>query len=341
MTCGDWLAVIEPHLTHPLFDTQAVRRLRVLGQRLPGDSLAALEARLGPAAGRVDLSLQLPAPPYARGMLEHLLAPRVRTFLSGWADPGGALSAISCVWLEYDLEGELPGLPEPTVCCRLPREIDPGWLVDSLLPAMQGNPLSEHQRGLVLACRDAIPASGSLLYVFSLRSRGSDAVRLEIFGLSPADMLAYLLRVAPQAVASATEVASLFEGVERLHLSLDVADSILPRIGIEGSFPRLPAREPRWKELFERLVEKGLCLSDKCAATLAWPGSDSFWSAPASWPVEALGTKCHCVRSLSHVKVVCQPDRRPEAKVYLLFGPLDRSARPDRSPRSSPRSAGV
>jgi hypothetical protein len=35
------------------------------------------------------------------------------------------------------------------------------------------------------------------------------------------------------------EVLPLLSGVERLHLSLDVAEEIAPRIGVEGSYPLL------------------------------------------------------------------------------------------------------
>ncbi len=56
---------------------------------------------------------------------------------------------------------------------------------------------------------------------------------------------------------------------------------------------------------------------EKREAALAWPGWDSFWTAPDRWPVEAVGAEGYCVRYLSHVKVVCRPDREPEAKVYL------------------------
>lgn len=134
--------------------------------------------------------------------------------------------------------------------------------------------------------------------------------------------MSYLKRVAPGAVPWVQGAADLFEGVERIHLSLDVGEEVLPRIGIEGSLPRLPGREPRWGELFERLVSRGLCPPGKRDAALAWQGSETFWTSPAAWPVEAVGAGGFCFRKLSHVKVVCRPGQEPEAKAYLLFGYL-------------------
>jgi len=261
-------------------------------------------------------------------MAERLPPSHIQSFLSRWPP------LVSAVWLEFDLDREPQGVPAPVICAKLPRPVDPPWLTDTLLPALHGQPLSPEQRKLVHQALEEIPAPARLLYAFSLRSRGHDAVRLEIFGMEPARILDYLGRVAPARVPDAAEIAPLFEGVERIHLSFDVASEILPRIGIEGSFSRLPPREPRWPDLFERLVERGLCSPEKQDAALAWSGYDSFWTAPAAWPLDKTGIGTVCARSLSHVKAVCRPGREPEAKVYLAFGPLERSGAG--APASSP-----
>lgn len=196
------------------------------------------------------------------------------------------------------------------VCAKLFPDAELPWLTGSLFPSLHGKPLTPGQQRLVERCHEAIPAPAYLLYAFSLLPRGSDAVRLEIFGLDPAGIVSYLETVSPEAVPWVAGEAALFEGVERIHLSLDLGEEVLPRIGIEGSFGRLPGREPRWSELFERLVSRGLCDPGKRDAVLAWVGSDP-WPAGGFW-----------FHKPSHVKVVCRPDREPEAKAYLLFGYL-------------------
>jgi hypothetical protein len=254
----------------------------------------------------------------------------IQDFLARWAEPEGPLAPVRSVWLELDLDCDQA--PIPVVCAKLPRGADPGWLTGTLLPILLGHPLPAGQRALILACLDALPASATLLYVFNLRARGSDAVRLEIFGLEPAGILHYLRSMAPEMVPAIEQVAPLFEGVERLHLSFDVTEEILPRIGLEGSFPRQPRREPRWASFLEGLVRRELCSPAKRDALLAWTGYDTFWTAPERWPVAALGPAGACIRLLSHLKVVCRPDREPEAKAYLVFGPPDRSS--DAAPAS-------
>lgn len=279
--------------------------------------------RLGSGPAPVDLSIRL---------LEELQA---RFFLARWPE------GVRSLWLEFDLDRE----PDPVPCAKLDADVSPSRIAESILPLLRGRPLAKEQRDRFLACHREIPSSGRLLYVFSLLPRGIDAVRMEVYGLSPGEILGFLGRIASGSVARVSEITPLFEGVERLHLSFDVApEGVLPRIGIEGSFPRLPRREPRWAELLGRLTEQGLCSPEKRDAVLAWPGAETFWTAPAAWPVEAVRARGFCVRGLSHVKVVSMPDREPEAKAYLSFGyvptnPPERGKPPDRPPdaRSSRR----
>jgi len=346
LRCDDWLAVVGPSLIEPLFQPAAVARVRSLASNLPGDCAGVLEIRLARGPGAVDLSLRLTDPSQAEPLAEWISPSHLRRFFRLWPEPGEAFQSLCGVWLEFDLGDEAPGVPIPIVCAKLLPETRADWILDCLLPALHGQPLESCQRSSVARCLDAIPASANLLYVFSLLSRGSgDTVRLEISGLDSEGILGYLQTVAPQTIAWVGEGTALFAGVERLHLSLDIGcDSgheILPRIGIEGSFSRLPRRQPGWRELFDRLVDHGLCAAEKRDAALAWPGYDSFWTAPERWPAAPQAVAEVCVRSLSHVKIVCRPGREPEAKVYLMFGPLASSGSAGAAISSASRSASL
>jgi hypothetical protein len=340
LTSADWLEVLGPWLIEPLFDPETVRRLRRLATALPGQCQGTLEVRLAPGVEPVDLSLRLRTADEARATAARLPSSPTRTFLLRWAEARGPFSLVRSVWLEFDLDRmQAEETPAPVICAKLPKGADPDWLTGTLLPALQDRPLSTGQRARILSCLNTLPSSASLLYVFSLLARGSDAVRLEIFGLEPAEMLSYLEGVTPERVPAVAKAAPLFEGVERLHLSFDVTDEILPRIGIEGSFPRQPSREPRWRDFFERLVQQELCSPGKRDAALAWPGYDTFWTAPERWPVAGIGPRGSCLRTLSHVKVVCQSDRELKAKAYLTFGPPDRSSEGATASSRASRSA--
>lgn len=281
--------------------------------------MAVLEVRLT-RPGPVDLSLRILEPGHARRLAERMPWPHLRSFLCQWSEADGPFDQVPSVWLELDLDHEPQDVPPPVVCAKLSPDAELPWILDSLLPAIHGRPLTQDQRRLMSLCHEAIPSPGRLLYVFSLLSRGTDTVRMEILGLDSERILEYLGAVAPDADPRVREVVPLFAGVERVHLSFDVGSTVLPRIGIEGSFSRLPHREPRWLELLGRLVDRGLCPPGKRDALLAWTGYDSFWTAPAAWPLETAGIEGFCARSLSHVKVVCDPGRDLEAKAYLMFG---------------------
>ncbi|MES1240539.1 MAG: hypothetical protein ABUT39_02870 [Acidobacteriota bacterium] len=321
-SCGDWLSVLQRHLRPPLFKPEGTERLRRLARGLPGDLLTVLELRLGNSGGPIDLAFRLTGPEEALRIADVLPASQARRFLSAWAEPDTALSSIHSAWVEFDLDRELREVPSPVVCAKLTSDAPLPWLTGTLFPAMHGKPLTPAQERIVRLCHESLPSSAYVLYAFSLLSRGADTLRLEIFGLSPTTILAYLDRVAPTAVSWVKGPAALFQGVERVHLSLDIGEEILPRIGIEGSFSRLPNWEPGWRKLFGRLIDQGLCRPEERDAALAWRGSDTFWTAPAAWPVEAIGPVGFCFRKLSHVKVVCRPDRRLEAKLYLMLGYL-------------------
>jgi hypothetical protein len=307
-----------------------VNRLRDVARRLPGSVLAAFEARLAQNDEAVDLSIRLQQPSEIRELARQPVPqmPQIpRTVLD-------LLGQVPAIWLELDLPARpdppaAPGLLAPltpSVCAKLPVDADPGWLAGTLLPALTGESPSPALRALLLRCLSEIPPLARPLYLFSLLPRPGSPVRLEIFGLDPEGIVSYLRRVAPASAGRVAVAAGLLAGAERLHLSIDLGEDVLPRIGVEGSFPRLPRREPRWASLFDRLVDRGLCAPAKRDAALAWPGYDSFWTAPERWP-EGEGAGVFCARALSHVKLVSQPDREPEAKVYLLLERLERSRR--------------
>lgn len=304
-TCDDWLAFVRPWLSDALVDAAAYERLREVARQLPGDGLMALEIRLAPGPAVVDLSWKVP--------------PSHQQILRRWSSVDWP--PVPSVWLELDLERFAGGLPTPVLCAEVEPGADPVHLVDALLPALRGAPLDAAWRDRALSCLAEIPPPARLFYVFDLSPRGVPAIRLEILGLPAAEAPAFLDRIAPGLAPAVAAAAPLLAGAERPHLSFDIGpEGIGPRVGLEGSFVKGPHREPRWRQLFDRLVDQGLCDPGKRDAVFAWPGQETFWAAPARWPAGAAGTRGVCVRALSHVKVVARPDRAPEAKAYLLFG---------------------
>jgi len=335
-TGADWLDVAGPHLPPSLIGAPALRRLRDLARRLPGTSLLALEARLAPersAGSPVDLSVRLQRPAEALAVARALDGSQplhLRGLLESWARARWRPARVPELWLEFDLDGEPPAssLPVPIVCARLAAGAGPAFLLDSLLPRMLGRSPPEGQRRLLARCLEAIRPPALPLYLFALLSRRRDEVRLEIAGLDLAAAGACLEAVGVPGRRRLDDLEPLFGGVERLLLSVDVGPrAVAPRFGLGGSYRRLPAREPRWAALLDRLVAAGLGCRRKSRAVLAWTGYDTPATAGDRWPWRRSPGREFVARALSHLKVVVRPSAPFEAKVYLFVQHLHRRPR--------------
>jgi hypothetical protein len=303
--------------------------VQALARQLAGE-LAILEVHLHPAREVPDFAVLVKETAQLAAVLESFPA-RLQAFLDRWGEERDP--RLPSLWLEFDLPGASGVVPVPNFCAKVRETAEHRWVVAELLPRLNGGPLTSWQQEAAVRCLRAIPATAQLIYAFNLLPRGGD-LRLEVFGLQPAEIVAYLARIgAPVPPDEVAGVATLFAGIERTHLSFDLgADGIRPRIGLEGSFARLTRREPRWGELLDGLGRWGLCSPEQREALLAWTGWDSFWTAPDIWPRGPAGMDAFCIRFLSHVKVAYQPGRPLEAKAYLAFGPHRRHA--GREPRT-------
>lgn len=276
--------------------------------------LTALEIRLAePSPTPVDLSVRLTTPDQARAVGPRLPPSPLTELLEDWAADAPALAPVHSLWLEFDLHDD-PGdaLPDPVVCARIrqgPYRRDVGWLTDELFPRLHGRALTDAQRHLVRRAVEAIPDGCRLLYAFSLRPRPDGGVRLEIYGEDAEALLGYLETVAPPLRRAAEPGERLLAGTDRLHVSFDLLDDGLGRrVGVEGSFRKLPGtaphREPRWLELAERLG--GPTLADDL---VTWTGVERLESAKI-------------LRAVSHCKVAHDPGSSgsgasPQVKLYL------------------------
>lgn len=324
-TLATHLSAVESRLPTVLVSPSALARLSTVAQRLPADVLTALEIRLG-EDDVVDLSVRFTEPSHARELAQRLPPSTAQNFLRLWSDAPWRCVRVPSLWLEIDLRQDPGGtLPLPNLCARLKAPVDVSWLVDTLMPQMQGRPLTAAQADLTAWVLDRLPSDAFLMYVFSMLPRKFRPLRLELYGLSTEQASVLIHEVAPFTASQVDAGLPLLEDVDRLHLSFDVApNGVLPRIGVEGSYRRLPHCDTRWRRLVDRLVDRGLCTPEKGTALFRWPG----------WDRKARGKEGFLVRVLSHLKLVMVPDRPTEAKAYLLLKHLDRGGS-RRSERSS------
>lgn len=323
--CRAWLPLLTPHLPEHLVDSASLERLADLMECLPGTVLGAIEVRLEPGQGPVDLGIRLSTPGEARQMASRSLPLHVREYLLHWARTHDSL--LPYTWLEFDLP-TVGADPAPVLISRIAQRTDPDWLLDVLLPALRGRPPYPAQRAMLLRALEGLPEQAWCCYAFDLQSRGTEAVRLSFSGVRPHSMPDQLKQLGRPDLAQALSAAVTMtkdNGLFELNFEVDADAEIRSRVGFEMSFKQWPGNDPKWQDLFVRLVDAGLCAPEKGEAALAWSGYDSPRRAPGLWPEREELARTFLVRWISHVKLVCIPGQPLEAKAYLLFALWTRS----------------
>ena len=103
----------------------------------------------------------------------------------------------------------------------------------------------------------------------------------------------------------------------------DVGEGVSAKLGVEVTFGESSASfqrdDPEDTRLLDYLVEHDLCLPDKRDALLSWVGG---FRLASRGPSDAEAAPIF-LRTISHIKLVFQPGRPPEAKAYLGLGRID------------------
>lgn len=298
-----------------LVPRRALARILAIARAVPdlGDSVG-FECRLGSAAGPVDLGLGIHRRTIGVGRRDHRpsLPPRLPpewqrldAFCRAWWHPSSLLhSWVPFAFLEFDADA--PGTyPVPSIFVSL------DWpLTNPDDPASE----AECRRVTAAVVREAfallleapaharlapnldagiaeLPAEGRVVHAGAMLGRSACGGRLSI-AMPRHAQAGYLAGIGLPQVGAVIEsiVAALASEDEKVHLEVDVAEALGPRVGV------VLARDDRegWSRVLERFAARGLCTSDEQAALLAWP-------------------------QISHLKVTPSNDRRLEAKAYLLL----------------------
>jgi len=263
---------------------------------------------------------------------------QIAAFSEAWAEHESMLKKqVKCFWLEFDMPESNPELIIPSVFFG-PEKISQdsskdlrnqfSWLVNVALPLLRGKPISKEVKRQILNCIKKIPKGASLFQVGTMLSRLTNDVRLYINKIPPRDIISYLnaLGWSDKKNTFQTLIEDMEQRADRFVLSFDVtSDGIGPRIGLECSFEENRYQEEtRWEDLFEYLVQKGMCLPQKRDALLLYPGVEhpNDFSGGVMRPFASVSQyfddifSGSLVRYISHVKVVYLPGRPLEAKAY-------------------------
>lgn len=324
------LATVERELPRALVPADQLSHIRHVADVLPVFAIEffGFECRLGAAAGGVDCAANL-TPDGARMLAgrhpikspEQLRGGAWDTlgrFYQAWGDTGTSPYLDGpATWLEFDtsdlsLAPNLLFAYHPETVSRRPFT----WLADEIMPMLFGRPISSGFRSNLQRCFEQAPRGVNNFQVGLMFSRQVAAARLCVFDLPPGGLLDYLDRVGwsgdRRQLRSHVEAFTPYADSVGLHL--DIADVVLPNVGIEPNFSagcwrRQPHREPRWHGLFDALSRDGLVTMEQCAELLDWPGYQRLDLDPSRRLV--------VLRGLSHLKVVLRPGQPPSAKAYF------------------------
>jgi hypothetical protein len=162
-------------------------------------------------------------------------------------------------------------------------------------------------------------------------SRPAQSLRVVVRGLSVPALFPCLEAIgwserAPELMRLVASIAPLTDPT--VLLDIDVAETVLPRIGVEFYVRSGTNDALRWRVLFAYLAARGLASPAKLDAIVAWPGVTQRGDVGSQWPADLalsdalFGGSAASVfwRSINHIKVSYAPDRGTEVKGYLVFG---------------------
>jgi hypothetical protein len=348
---SDYLCQAESSLTD-LITVDKFQEILSIAKNFPGNvtSFLGFEIHLRDATQRADWAFAVSGDGSDREVLVNLMKNgqlpqqyfqqpewrHIAEFSEAWADQTSLLQKhIKCFWLEFDMPDTPPTVFIPSVFFG-PEKLSEGiasndpsqyhWLLHSALPLLRGQQLSKKIQHHILNCIKKIPATASLFQVGTMLSRSSNDVRLYINRIDPKDIIPYLKSLG---WSDTGEFQSLIDDLQnkadRFVLSFDVNETGIGfRLGIECSFASNQYhQETRWKELFDYLTEKGMCLPEKRDALLGYPGVEhTDISSSVMKPLTSASRHLDdllagmLVRYISHIKIVYYPGRALEAKAY-------------------------
>ena len=362
---SNYLCKVEPFVSS-LISPEKFKEILSVAKYFPGNltSFLGFEIHLRDSKQRADWAFAISGAGGDRNVLVNLFKQgnfpvsfmeqpewkQIAAFSEAWTGKDSRIKEqVKCFWLEFDMPQTDPDVLIPSVFFgpeKISQETEMdastqfSWLINSALPLLRGGQLSKQAKQQILKCIQKIPRGSSLFQVGTMLSRSTQDVRLYINKIHPQDIIPYLhaLGWSNDDNEFQTLVEEIQTKAERFVLSFDVtADGIGPRIGLECSFEESRYHEEtRWTQLFDYLVEKGMCLPEKRDVLLQYPGAEDrdYFSGAVMKPIAAVSqhldeiSSGSLVRYISHIKVVYVPGQPFESKAYpavRLFEPTDKN----------------
>ena len=334
---------LRPHIPDVLVSPDIVCSIHGLNGRIPAAlaSRGIIECHLGNHKGIADWQLcvekrgsgrdiaagNLPLADIDESFFTDPSWRHLRRFSQRWADPSSVLyRKVDHLWMEFDHASMSAGIPVPGVYFSVgdtnadhsvenPNSHNGsayGWLPEAI-EFLQGSPLKIETYGKLIFCLDALPGDAALHYAAVKPFRQRNVVKV-VLTIPAGKLESYLAQIScPCPAQEIVDAATWMERFGRVRCLLDIADTVLPVVGIEC---RADATRDGivagWESLLDRLLDEGLCTPEKRGAFLSWTGVSAATLPGDIFP-------CYISRNISHIKLVFRPGGHPEAKGYLDF----------------------
>jgi hypothetical protein len=245
-----------------------------------------------------------------------------------WAGEG----RIDNVWLEFDLAGETPFVPnlffQPVYQTGDHNELND--ILSKAGPVLLGCPISPELAESLKRCVAALPERARIFQVGAMRARSSYGLRLCVDEIYLDRILFYLEQIeypGDLEFARKTFIA-LQRRTDAYTLHIDLSPRVEARIGLECYLdPRLPDahQQMRREQLLAFLVESGMCAKSKVSGLAQFSGIADARQHPTQWPPNLrkmagfLGKSSMFQRRLHHTKITWGESKSPRAKAYLAL----------------------
>jgi hypothetical protein len=237
------------------------------------------------------------------------------------------------VWLEFDIIGSVGNVPIPGIffsplirsdACMTDRFESMIRHIRHIHERMSGYGWqADFSRHLAMTLEhfELCGSPEKRFMVGMMLGRTSDALRLVYSAKNVAVIVDFLHKIgwAGDLAALASSLEIWYGMVDHIWMNIDFSDHFWPRIGFELSFARrrLPGLEPRWHDVLEYLVGKGMCTPAQRQALLDYSGCQRSLSRPVMVEPDGRKWAVYWIRNLYHVKIVTADGIAMNAKTYL------------------------
>lgn len=258
----------------------------------------------------------------------------IRNFCKIWSDSNSDLnSAISDIWLEFDIHESNPHLLTPCIFLGINRdsfELSTIFkIIKNALELLYGQSINDDLCSNLYRCFTACTAPTRITHVGVMLSRQIEALRINVSKIPTDEITTYLQEIGyPNSTEEIeAKVDELLDTFDNVRLCFDVGTKISPQIGLECFFNKQSGLDQRWSLGLDNLVAKGLCTAEKRDGLIAWVGCTTPNNTTKPWashliaesllqPSENLSL---LNRSISHIKLTYKPESTLQAKAYIAF----------------------